>query len=183
MPVREKHWNGPPERAPGRARDTGVRPGPVCQVGERPGLVRDVRQGWTNRAVIDAATASTTDAAEPRELQVGELRPAGPGLLPSTCEPDRLVGLSVRELDVLALMAEGLSNVAIAQRLALTVKTVDSHIRSVFQDLGLTNTPDTNRRVLAVLAYLRSRPGPGRPGPGPRLRCVRSAPGSKLPGP
>lgn len=64
--------------------------------------------------------------------------------------------LSERELVVLRLVAEGLSNTAIADRLVVSERTVEAHIRSVFLKLGLSDE-GTNRRVLAVLAYLDSR--------------------------
>jgi DNA-binding NarL/FixJ family response regulator len=64
--------------------------------------------------------------------------------------------LSERERDVLALMAEGRSNVAIGQQLYLSPKTVESHVASVFLKLGLYPAPDDNRRVLAVLTWLRA---------------------------
>ncbi|WP_242494844.1 helix-turn-helix domain-containing protein [Nocardioides zhouii] len=67
-----------------------------------------------------------------------------------------LDGLSPRERDVLELMAEGLSNAAICERLHLSVKTVEPVVGSVFAKLRLHQQPDTNRRVLAVLAYLRT---------------------------
>lgn len=68
----------------------------------------------------------------------------------------RLDGLTPREHEVLGLMAEGLSNAAICERLHLSVKTVEPVVGSVFSKLRLHQQPDTNRRVLAVLAYLRS---------------------------
>ena len=64
--------------------------------------------------------------------------------------------LSAREREVLALMAEGRSNVAIAQRLFITEKAVSKHTTSIFTKLGLAASEDDNRRVLAVLAYLNS---------------------------
>ena len=64
--------------------------------------------------------------------------------------------LSERELVVLRLVAEGLSNTAVADRLVVSERTVEAHIRSVFLKLGLSDE-GTNRRVLAVLAYLDSR--------------------------
>jgi DNA-binding NarL/FixJ family response regulator len=65
--------------------------------------------------------------------------------------------LSERERDVLALMAEGRSNAAIAQRLFVTPKTVEAHTASMFSKLGLLPAEDDHRRVLAVLEYLRAR--------------------------
>ena len=64
--------------------------------------------------------------------------------------------LSGREREVLALLAEGLSNRAIAGRLFVTERTVEAHVKQIFQKLGLTADPDSHRRVLAVLTYLRN---------------------------
>jgi len=67
---------------------------------------------------------------------------------------DRLSQLTEREREVLALMAEGRSNRAIARHLVLTEKTVETHIASIFSRLGLLPEPDDHRRVLAVRAWL-----------------------------
>jgi DNA-binding NarL/FixJ family response regulator len=67
-----------------------------------------------------------------------------------------LRALSDREREVLGVMAEGRSNAAIADRLVVSGKTVESHIASIFTKLGLHETHDDHRRVLAVLAALRS---------------------------
>ena len=66
--------------------------------------------------------------------------------------------MSVRELEILRLMAEGRSNVGICERLVLSPRTVESHVRAIFRKLGLDEAPDDHRRVLAVLAYLRPDP-------------------------
>jgi DNA-binding NarL/FixJ family response regulator len=63
--------------------------------------------------------------------------------------------LTSREREILALMAEGRSNAAIAERLSLEVRTVEGHVRTIFSKLGLEPTTEDHRRVLAVLAYLR----------------------------
>jgi DNA-binding NarL/FixJ family response regulator len=64
--------------------------------------------------------------------------------------------LSAREREVLGLMAEGRSNIAIAQRLFVTEKAVSKHTAGIFAKLGLAPSDDDNRRVLAVLAYLNA---------------------------
>ncbi len=85
----------------------------------------------------------------------------------SVLDPDvvaRLVGrkrkaspvdnLTPRERQVLALIAEGRSNVGIANELVVTVAAVERHVTSIFDKLGLHQSPDQHRRVLAVLTYL-----------------------------
>lgn len=76
------------------------------------------------------------------------------GLLGRNHAKSRLDKLSPRECDVLASIAEGRSNSAIARNLALTEKTVEHHIASIFTKLDLLQEPDDHRRVLAVLTYL-----------------------------
>ncbi len=71
-------------------------------------------------------------------------------------EHDQLAMLSEREREVLGLMAEGLTNLAIAERLVLTQRTVEGHVRSVLMKLDLPQGDGAHRRVLAVIAYLRA---------------------------
>jgi len=71
-------------------------------------------------------------------------------------EPGPLDALTPREREVLGLIAEGRSNGAIAQSLVMSQKTLEAHVRQILQKLGLQESHDDHRRVLAVLAYLRS---------------------------
>ena len=64
--------------------------------------------------------------------------------------------LTARESEVLALMAEGRSNRAIAAALALTIRTVEAHVASIFSKLGLEPATTDHRRVLAVITWLRT---------------------------
>jgi DNA-binding NarL/FixJ family response regulator len=70
-----------------------------------------------------------------------------------------LRGLTERELEVLAELATGSSNAAVAKHLYMSERAVEKHVGSVFQKLGLANESDTNRRVMAVLAYLEATGG------------------------
>jgi DNA-binding NarL/FixJ family response regulator len=69
---------------------------------------------------------------------------------------DPVATLTPREREVLGLMAEGRSNGAIAERLVVTERAVEKHVTNIFGKLGLAATPEDHRRVLAVLAFLRS---------------------------
>lgn len=75
-------------------------------------------------------------------------------------ERDAFGALTDREREVLSLMAEGLTNNAIASRLVLTDRTVEGHVRSVLMKLDLPASEDAHRRVLAVIAYLRAADRP-----------------------
>jgi DNA-binding NarL/FixJ family response regulator len=74
---------------------------------------------------------------------------------PSAADP--LGGLTAREREVLALLAEGRTDRGIAQLLYVTPKTVEAHVRSIFRKLDLPSDATENRRVHAVLAFLRAR--------------------------
>jgi DNA-binding NarL/FixJ family response regulator len=70
---------------------------------------------------------------------------------------ERLVQLTKRDREVLALMAEGRSNQAIARRLVVSERAVEKHVTSIFDKLGLMPAEEDHRRVLAVLSFLRSQ--------------------------
>ncbi|MEV0237913.1 response regulator transcription factor [Nonomuraea sp. NPDC050786] len=82
-----------------------------------------------------------------------------PDVIARLLAPDRVpAGLTRRELDVLSLMAQGLSNAVIGKRLFLSEGSVSKYTTQIFAKLGLEPSPDTHRRVLAVLAYLDTKP-------------------------
>lgn len=82
-----------------------------------------------------------------------------PEVIAALVDRDRDTGpldeLTEREREILKMMAEGRSNSGICERLTLSQRTIESHVRAIFIKLGLSPTDDDNRRVLAVLAYLR----------------------------
>ena len=96
-------------------------------------------------AVRRVARGGTAMDPEVVAQLVGRTRTDGP-----------LEQLTPRERDVLALMAEGRSNAAIADKLTLSERTIETHVNGIFVKLGLAPAPDDHRRVLAVLAYLRA---------------------------
>jgi DNA-binding NarL/FixJ family response regulator len=99
-------------------------------------LVEAVRRVHEGESVIDPTIVSSLLARKRRD--------------------DPLAVLSDREREVLALVAEGLSNKAIAARLYVAERTVEAHVTQIFLKLRLDEHPDSHRRVLAVLAFLRA---------------------------
>jgi DNA-binding NarL/FixJ family response regulator len=121
--------------------------------------------------LVESGTSGTGYLLKERVVDPGELtdavrRVAAGGVVIDPGVVARLVGrararnpldaLSEREREVLAMMAEGRSNQAICEQLFLSPKTVEAHVHNVFAKLDLHQAADTNRRVLAVLAYLRT---------------------------
>ncbi len=105
----------------------------VLDVGQLTDAVRRVSDGGV---VVDPELVARL---------VGRSRPASP-----------LDELTARERDVLALMAEGLTDRGIGERLFVTPKTVETHIHHIFAKLGMPETAADNKRVHAVLTYLRA---------------------------
>ncbi len=81
-------------------------------------------------------------------------------LLNRSAGTDQLATLTSREREVIALMAQGLTNTGIARRLVLSERTVEAHVRRLLLKLDLDDSEDANRRVLAVLRYLGVRGAP-----------------------
>ena len=121
---------------------------------------------WSSPTPAARATCSRSASTDVEELTDALRRVAAGGVVVDPSVVAQLVGrrrvrnpldtLSERERDVLAVMAEGRSNAGIGDRLHLSEKTVEAYARSAFTKLGLHAAPDDNRRVLAVLAYLRA---------------------------
>ena len=101
-------------------------------------LASSVRRVGAGGSVLDPAVVSQL---------VGRRRPGA----------DPLEQLSGREREVLALMAEGRSNKAIAERLFVSEYTIQKHVGNIFDTLRLPPSPDDHRRVLAVVAYLNAQ--------------------------
>lgn len=123
-------------------------------------LINDRPQGvgyLLKERVLDGAVL--TDALT--RIQAGETV-VDPGvvaqLLGRRRARDPLQALSPREREVLGLVAQGLSNRAIANRLVVAERTVEAHMTRTFQKLGLSEDATAHRRVLAVLTYLRGAP-------------------------
>ncbi len=106
------------------------------RVGDLDGFADAIRRVGDGGSVVDPEVVAAL---------VARRRPAGP-----------LDELTERERECLALMAEGRSNTGICERIHLSPRTVESHVRTIFRKLDLDETHDDHRRVLAVLAYLRA---------------------------
>jgi DNA-binding NarL/FixJ family response regulator len=96
------------------------------------------------------------DAAERVARGGSALDPKVVSALISARDDGPLAQLSARELDVLRLMAEGLTNSGIASRLFLSARTVEAHVGNLMTKLDITDSDERHRRVLAVLSYLRA---------------------------
>lgn len=122
------------------------------------GAVSLVSQGGFGYLLKDRvlAVADFLDAAERVARGGSALDPQVVASLVGGGTADGLETLTEREREVLGLMAEGLTNSAIARRLVLTERTVEGHVRSVLMKLHLPEGEGGHRRVLAVIAYLRA---------------------------
>jgi DNA-binding NarL/FixJ family response regulator len=125
---------------------------------EAAGAVGLVSQGGFGYLLKDRVLdiAEFLDAAERVARGGSALDPQVVASLVRGESADALDVLTDREREVLSLMAEGLTNSAIARRLVLTERTVEGHVRSVLMKLDLPESASAHRRVLAVIAYLRA---------------------------
>jgi DNA-binding NarL/FixJ family response regulator len=107
------------------------------RVGELDQLIHALREVVAGRSVIDPLVVEAIVARQARRRQSPIQR------------------LTPRERDVLSEMAQGKSNAAIAADLCLSASAIEKHVNKIFSELGLTGETNLNRRVAAVLAYLR----------------------------
>jgi DNA-binding NarL/FixJ family response regulator len=126
---------------------------------ETSGAVELVSQAGFGYLLKDRVldVAEFMEAAERVQRGGSALDPQVVATLVGADSHGELAELTDREREVLALMAEGLTNAGIAARLVLTERTVESHVRSVLAKLDLPSDEDAHRRVLAVLSYLRAQ--------------------------
>ncbi|MFD1543680.1 response regulator transcription factor [Nonomuraea guangzhouensis] len=109
------------------------------RIGDVEQFVDSVRRVAAGGTAMDAEVISQLLVRRERDEPLSELTP--------------------KEREVLAMMAEGMSNAAIAARLFVTDKAIGKHTNNIFAKLGLPPSDDHNRRVMAVLAYLEAEPG------------------------
>ena len=121
-------------------------------------LIQDQPEGSATSSRIGstpATSSSTASGGWPRR-RPSSIRPSWRDSCTSAAPMTPSRSLSEREREVLALVAEGLTNQGIGRRLFITDRTVEAHVRQIFTKLGLDESSQSNRRVLAVLTYLRS---------------------------
>jgi DNA-binding NarL/FixJ family response regulator len=106
------------------------------RVGDLDAFAASIRRVGEGGSVVDPDVVSSL---------VGRRKDAG-----------KLDELTEREREILALMAEGRSNQGICDRLVLSPRTIESHVRTIFRKLDLAQADDDHRRVLAVIAYLKA---------------------------
>lgn len=157
-------------RMPPEHRDEGIRAARWIRAAHPAVAVLVLSQHVESRGAIDLMSQGGFGyLLKDRVLDVGEFLEAaervargGSALDPAVVAslvgggPGALDVLSEREREVLGLMAEGLTNAAIARRLVLTERTVEGHVRAVLAKLDLPVNDQAHRRVLAVVAYLRA---------------------------
>lgn len=135
----------------------------VAQADDADNLLAHVRGLRPDVAIIDIKmppTHTDEDLVAAQRIRaehpdVGVLVLSQSSLFSRRRRHDPLADLSGRKREVLSLVAEGLSNRAIAARLFVAERTVEAHVTQIFLKLGLHEDPESHRRVLAVLAFLR----------------------------